>query len=132
MPLKNAMAFVLVACLLACGSDSSPAPTDPYAIMFNGTWISNASSDTSFWHPTQSGSHITGIVVSMDGADTAHYTGTATATTVALTLTFPSAGSPLVLDFAGTYVDTRHLNGTLSVHGQPGTDNPLNLTRVVN
>jgi hypothetical protein len=90
------------------------------------------SNDTSTWHPTQSGSNITKIVVSMDGADTIHYTGTATATTIALTLTVPSAGSALIVDYARTYADTRHITGTVCVHGTPGSDNTLDLERIVN
>jgi hypothetical protein len=88
------------------------------------------SSDTSTWHPTQSGSNTTGNVVSMVGADSIHYTGTATATTIALTLTVPDAGSPRILDYAGTYTDTRHITGTVIVHGTPDFDNPHDLERI--
>jgi hypothetical protein len=68
----------------------------------------------------------------MDGADTIHNTGTATVTTIALTLTVSGAGSPLILDYSGTYAAARHITRTVSVHGTPGSDNPLDLERIVN
>lgn len=112
--MKRLASLLIVAVLIACGSDGS-GPTDT----FTGTWIGIAildSTDTITFRfmSTQTGSSVIGTGIVSQGTATNGFTFGGTLTPPTLNLEIQTSGGGDPASYAGTYVTSDSIGGTIT------------------